>query len=366
MRKIVVLFALLGLGLGMGRPALAQQVDLEGYFIALNACEATQKKTSDNPGGVRLEIMRAYKMLARNDTPGTHYRVEVPGAPESEARWVPMDCGVFAPETALVGESRPSQDGTETAKDTTAGNETAEQAQSGFAPDSLGYVLAASWQPGFCKTEAGHDKPECLLLRPGRFDALHFSLHGLWPDDLSDKAIYPCYCDPGPAVACTQNRPPAETIELDPDLLAALAVIMPGVQSGLHRHEWSKHGTCYEDDVTGDDWDSDPNEYYGESLLLMAQLNNSRVWELFARNAGKRLSREQIEEAFDSSFGEGAGQRVIVRCDEATGDITELWISLKGHIDERPDLAKLIDAAPPAANSNREESCASGLVVKVE
>lgn len=179
MRKIVVLFALLGLGIG--RPALAQQVDLEGYFIALNACEATQKKTSDNPGGIRLEIMRAYKMLARNDTPGTHYRVEVPGAPESEARWVPMDCGVFAPETALVGEPQPSQDGTETAKDTTAGNETAEQAQSGFAPDSLGYVLAASWQPGFCKTEAGQDKPECRLLRPGRFDALHFSLHGLCP-----------------------------------------------------------------------------------------------------------------------------------------------------------------------------------------
>ncbi|MCF1505748.1 ribonuclease T [Afifella sp. H1R] len=364
MRKIVVLFALLGLGIG--RPALAQQVDLEGYFIALNACEATQKKTSDNPGGIRLEIMRAYKMLARNDTPGTHYRVEVPRAPESEARWVPMDCGVFAPETALVGEPQPSQDGTETAKDTTAGDETAEQVQSGFAPDSLGYVLAASWQPGFCETEAGHDKPECLLLRPGRFDALHFSLHGLWPDDLSDKAIYPCYCDPGPAVACTQNRPPAETIELDPDLLAALAVVMPGVQSGLHRHEWSKHGTCYEDDVTGDDQDSNPNEYYRESLSLMAQLNNSRVWELFARNAGKELSRDQIEEAFDSSFGEGAGQRVIVRCDEATGDITELWISLKGRIDERPDLAKLIDAAPPAANSNREESCASGLVVKVE
>lgn len=366
MRKIVVLFALLCLWLGMGRPALAQQVDLEGYFIALKACEATKKKASDNPGGVRLETMRAYKMLARNDTPGTHYRVEVPGAPESEARWVPMDCGVFAPQTALVREALSPKAGAEPAQDAAGADGTPAEVESGFAPDSLGYVLAASWQPGFCKTEVGQDKPECLLLRPGRFDALHFSLHGLWPDNLSDKAIYPCYCDPGPAVSCTQNRPSAETIELDPDLLAALAVVMPGVQSGLHRHEWSKHGTCYEDDVTGDDFDSDPNEYYGESLLLMTQLNNSQVWELFARNAGKKLSRDEIEDAFDRSFGEGAGKRVIVRCDEATGDITELWISLTGRIDEKPDLAKLIEAAPPAATSSRDESCAGGLVVKVE
>ena len=51
--------------------AMAQQVNLEGYFIALSACEANKRKDSDNPGNVRLEVMRAYKMIGRNATPGT-------------------------------------------------------------------------------------------------------------------------------------------------------------------------------------------------------------------------------------------------------------------------------------------------------
>ena len=70
--------------------ASAQQVSLDGFLIALFDCEANKKKDSDNPGNVRLEVMHAYAMIGRNTTPGTHYQVKVPGAPETEARWVPM------------------------------------------------------------------------------------------------------------------------------------------------------------------------------------------------------------------------------------------------------------------------------------
>ena len=61
--------------------AMAQQVNLEGYFIALSACEANKRKDSDNPGNVRLEVMRAYKMIGRNTTPGTHYQIQGAGRP---------------------------------------------------------------------------------------------------------------------------------------------------------------------------------------------------------------------------------------------------------------------------------------------
>ncbi len=78
------------------------QVPLKGNFIAFEKCEANKKKTSDNPGNIRLEPLYAYEMIGRNSTPGTHYQVKVVGAPVTEARWVPMTCGAFAPQDQLV------------------------------------------------------------------------------------------------------------------------------------------------------------------------------------------------------------------------------------------------------------------------
>ena len=79
------------------------EVRLEGYLIALSDCAANKKKDSDNPGNVRLEVLHAYEMLARNATPGTHYQVKVPGAPQTieqkirgrdaPADWVLLICG---------------------------------------------------------------------------------------------------------------------------------------------------------------------------------------------------------------------------------------------------------------------------------
>ena len=43
------------------------------------------------------------------------------------------------------------------------------------------FILAVSWQPAFCETATG--KPECRSQSRDRFDATHFTLHGLWPRD---------------------------------------------------------------------------------------------------------------------------------------------------------------------------------------
>ncbi|MBZ8133995.1 ribonuclease I [Afifella sp. IM 167] len=342
----------------LSSPSFAQQVELDGYFIALSACEATKKKDTENPGNVRLEVMRAYEMVARNSTPGTHYQVKVPGAPQTEARWVPMNCGAYAPAEALVrpAPSNPTEPTREPPSVAT------------LAPDSIEYVLAASWEPAFCATAAGTNKPECTTLRPGRFDATHFALHGLWPDDLDDRNIFPCYCDRGGPVSCAGSQPRDEEIALDANLLAALKVVMPGVQSGLHLHEWPKHGACYEDDRTDADKGADPDEYFRESLLLMNLLNASPVRMLFAQNLGKVLQRSEIEDTFDTAFGAGASDRLLIRCAKVGGEnvISELWIGLKGNIGEAPDLGALIRAAPPSEASSNQTSCNSGRVVKVE
>jgi len=333
--------------------AAAQQVSLEGYFIALMHCAANKKKDSDNPGNVSVEAMRAYSMVARNATPGTHYQITVPGAPVTESRWVPMTCGAYAPKSALViagGGSGPGP-----------------SPGGGLPPDSIEYVLAASWEPAFCASAAGQGKPECASQTPQRFDATHFSLHGLWPDDLDDRAIFPCYCERGPPVSCSGSQPRDTSIAISQAVMSELEVVMPGVQSGLHLHEWPKHGSCYEDDKTGADAGATPDEYFTEVLALMRQLNDSPVQVLFADHLGEMLSREQIEAAFDQAFGAGAAERVIIKCNGTGGNavISELWIGLKGDITPTSDLASLILAAPPSATATNESSCAGGRVLKV-
>ncbi|NEX21374.1 ribonuclease I [Thiorhodococcus mannitoliphagus] len=338
-------------------PAQAQQVNLDGYFIALSACEATKKKDGDNPGNVRLQVRHAYDVIARNATPGTHYQIQVPGAPVTEARWVSMSCGALAPGASLVSSpgSLPEDGG-------------APPATSGaLAPESLEYLLAASWQPGFCATAAGQGKPECRSQTSDRYDATHFSLHGLWPDDLDDAAIFPCYCDRGSPIECSFSQARDTSLELSPVVMERLRVRMPGVQSGLHLHEWPKHGACYEDDKTGPDAGATPDEYFTESMALLDALNASPIRDLFVAHLDGILTRTEIEDSFNDAFGHGAGERIQMRCAKITGEnvITELWISLKGDIGDPADLASLIQSAPRNSVSASSQSCFSGRVVKV-
>jgi ribonuclease T2 len=228
-------------------------------------------------------------------------------------------------------------------------------------------VLAMTWQPGFCAT-AGQNKPECLSLTADRFDAARFSLHGLWPDDLHDKELFPCYCGRGAARSCATNLAAAPTIDLSQDVLTELSIVMPGMQSGLHLHEWSKHGSCYEDDLPGADAGATPDEYFSEAMNLLAQLNASSVLTLFAESVGEVLIREEIAAAFEESFGVGAADRLTVVCngEGTSAKITELRINLAGEITPDSHLAELILGAPPTSVSTKRRNCESGRVFSAE
>jgi ribonuclease T2 len=51
--------------------------------------------------------------------------------------------------------------------------------QASSASGRTEYILAVSWQPGFCETHP--NRKECAGQTSERYDATHFSLHGLWP-----------------------------------------------------------------------------------------------------------------------------------------------------------------------------------------
>lgn len=204
-------------------------------------------------------------------------------------------------------------------------------------------ILAASWEPAFCEGASG--KPECTQQGKNRFDASHFSLHGLWPTGE--------YCDVSNKLeqldrdSRWQQLPP---VELSADTRKLLDKVMPGTRSQLERHEWIKHGTCF---------GTDAEPYYATALQLLDTLNTSKVRDLFADNIGKRLTRQQIQTAFDDSFGTGAGQRVRIACDDDGNRqiISEITIGMWGTPGNAPNLGKLIRAARPT-----DGGCSGGIV----
>lgn len=319
MLRIVPAIALALLAL----PAFAE-VPLSGRFTATSACPALQSiSRGTNPGNVMLDPGTGYDLLAANKRDATHFRIEVPGA-EPRQRWVAADCG-----------TGPALD-------------EASQAAPAPAPSYRGtqYVLAVNWQPAFCEQSA-HTR-ECRAQKPNSFEATNFTLHGLWPQPRGNE-----YCDVSARDRfASQDGRWRDLPALDLTLAQRrdLDTVMPGSLSGLDRHEWVKHGSCY---GTGQ------REYFADSLDLMLALNASPVAELFAGNIGKRLSLDQIRATFDDAFGPGAGERVAMDCiqDGNRTIITELRIALTGDITGPDDFAALIAAASPATSS-----CRSGQV----
>lgn len=206
------------------------------------------------------------------------------------------------------------------------------------------YILAVSWQPGFCETRPS--RKECASQTTDRFDATHFSLHGLWP-------VKKSYCGVSADIKARAQK--GNWLDL-PQLAVAqetadrLMVAMPGTQSGLDRHQWLRSGTCQSGTA---------QDYFSMQLSFLDRLNASSVRTLFAGRLGKTVTETEIKQAFDEGFGKGAGDRVRMRC-EKDGDrsvITGLTIGLSGTLAGGSDLAALIQAAAPT-----DFKCASGVV----
>ncbi len=208
-------------------------------------------------------------------------------------------------------------------------------------------LLAVSWQPAFC--EQRFDRPECASQTQTRYDASHFSLHGLWPGPRSRT-----YCNISKEFVAIDKKGrwgKLPDLRLDPSLLSKLSQVMPGTRSFLQRHEWIKHGSCHEKGST--------NGYFRDSLRLMNELNSSAVQQLFAANIGKFLRSDKIQSAFDETFGAGAGDRIKIKCsrDGNRQLIREITIGLYGKFEEDVSMKQLIQNARPTATG-----CKGGIV----
>lgn len=272
MRRTWLIAAALALSAAIVGPAWAFE-PMDGCFVATAVCPAVPSiRTASNPGGIVTEVDRAYELLGANraDEP-SHFQIRITAANPRD-RWVEIGCGDAVAACDLPdAPPRPPE-----------------------ASTSSGYVLAVSWQPAFC--QINRTKSECRTQTKQRFDSAHFALHGLRPQPRDN--VY-CGVSRQQRFAAEAGRwsdlPPPE---LTDETRADLDVAMPGTQSGLQRHEWIKHGTCYSDT---------PEEYYVESLQLMNQLNASPVRVLFAEGIGELVTADKVRAAFDEALRRWCG-----------------------------------------------------------
>jgi ribonuclease T2 len=314
----------------LSMPATAQ-IALSGYFIARAECPAFQSfRKQTNPGNVVTEKDHAYALIGKNNHVASHYLIEINAEPDR--RWVAVSCGEHVVPVDEIVTPVPPGGGS---GGTTPPAEPAER-----------YVLAVSWQPGFCETKP--TKPECVSQTAERFDATHFALHGLWPQPRSN-----IYCNVAANLVATDKNSRWQDLPelvLETQTRDELNRVMPGTQSFLQRHEWIKHGTCYNGEPT--------QKYFADTIALLDQLNATVVRDLFAGHIGQEITTSEIRDAFDDAFGAGAGARVKVSCqnDGNRRLITELTIGLAGDLDER-SMADAIFAAPQT-----EAGCPRGIV----
>lgn len=205
------------------------------------------------------------------------------------------------------------------------------------------YVLALSWQTGFCQSmhERNRNEPaECKTQQEQGDKRAFLTVHGLWPGlpkSVASRGVdekrwmrYGCSTRPVPnmAEARGSQKCQAPAPSLSSDITAKLADVMPGAggQSCLERYEFAKHGACF---------GFDPNAYFGTMVRLNTEFKQSAFGAFLAENYGKMVTRKAFNKALDKSWGSDAVKAVKLTCNGNPAYLTEMQISL--------DAAKIND-----------------------
>ncbi|MCJ8239667.1 ribonuclease T2 family protein [Peteryoungia algae] len=150
------------------------------------------------------------------------------------------------------------------------------------------YVLALSWSPTFCDSEAaGRNREQC-----GEDKEFGWVVHGLWPQN--DKG-WP------------ENCPTSEGSRVPERIGRTVMDIMPSM--GLIGHQWRKHGSC--SSLSMSDYFKLVRQAY-DSIRIPAELSDV--------DRESRTSPQAVEAAFIRSNPGLARSAVAVTCDRERVD----------------------------------------------
>lgn len=155
------------------------------------------------------------------------------------------------------------------------------------------YVLALSWSPAFCASQAGQGADE----QCGPSADFGFITHGLWPQF---EQGWPSFC----------QSPHGE--RMPSTVVSNLLDIMP--DRGLIQHQWDKHGTC--SGLT-------PQAYADR---IRQATGSIAIPPLFDSQTPSRMDADQIERAFQQANPAIPADAIAVAC--PSNRFTEVRICL--------------------------------------
>lgn len=313
--RIVVL---LSIAIGCGGACASEKVG--GSFSAAKACDSYSSfAKGTNPGSVQLKPGGEYVVVEINK-PGAYewIRIEMPEATPA-LRWVARECGVA---TLTAGPGGAGGAGSGGGKDPYCSTPNKQDS----------YVLAMSWQAGFCEHAKHGPKPECDALANGSLSINNLTLHGLWPNRKE----------------CGQNYGSCEgkPFALGEDTVSHIAPWMPNFyyENSFGKYEWDKHGTCQA---------LDPDVYFEKAVAAVKLVNQSLVGQTVLANAGGGFASADFFQALKAQYGEAVARNVMLVC-SGQDYLQEIRVKLALDFATDLGLAELVGNAAgfPARTSN--------------
>ncbi|MBT8767827.1 ribonuclease T2 family protein [Metapseudomonas boanensis] len=321
---LVALFAgLVGLS-----PFFATAEPAQGSFVASQRCEAFQSiRKQSNPDDLAVQPGQRYDVVEVNKREYDWLRIRMPGS-ATPLRWVSASCGTVEGLAFNTGKDAQRAGGGDICS----------------RPDQHdGYVLAATWQPGFCEHSSYKgSKPECEGLESGELQISHLTLHGLWPNRQSCGKRYG-HCD-GPE------------LKLSADTLAYVRPWMPNFQYGTRfgRYQWNKHGVCQTQ--------MDDDAYFRRAVDLVRQLDESKAGQYIVANIGGAISRRALYQKVEDEFGSAsAANNFLLICSGKY--LQEIRVSLPRELKPADSLVGVVDGQFAASRSQDRSECSADRIL---
>ncbi len=294
----------------------------QGSFTASQRCEAFQSiRKQTNPDALEVQPGQRYEVVEVNKRAYDWLRIRVPGS-ATPLRWVAADCGTVEGLAFNTGKVEKPASGGDICS----------------LPDQHdGYVLAATWQPGFCEHASYKgSKPECEGLESGELQISHLTLHGLWPNRQSCGKSYG-HCD-GPAM------------KLGADTLAYVRPWMPNFRYGTSfgRYQWDKHGICQTQ--------MDDDAYFRRAADLVRQLDESKAGQYVVANIGGAISRRAFYQKVEDEFGSADAQNnFLLICSGQY--LQEIRVSLPRELKAADSLVGVVDGQFASRRPSDRSEC---------
>ncbi|WP_417914261.1 ribonuclease T2 family protein [Candidatus Electronema sp. JM] len=225
---------------------------------------------------------------------------------KNDLRWISKQCGTADVKVASSPEKEHQKTSCSTANEF----------------DS--YVLATTWQPGFCEHDDYNGvKPECDAMMKDKIDVSHLTLHGLWPNKKSCGTKYGD-CASTPLVLKDETK-------------KEMAPWMPNFyyEQRFAEHEWSKHGTCQEKSA---------DAYFLFAKDILQRMDSSVIGGYLKEHIGQKISTAAYQKAIEEKLGKDVADRMQIHCAKRQY-LDEIRINLPKDVVADDNIGKMVAGA---------------------